>query len=506
MTQQITKESLRRLMVEGRDLLKFFELLGIIPNGAHRRWAKVVGATEMDEWLFRSTIHQAANQVGKTLGLAVADLWASHNKIGVPHDNEELLLRMPYLWLHLGPTLGTSRKMLYTDLIPVLEGNHPAQFDKETKKFRPCLFPREFWQETNFEKEYPGITLWNGSEIHFRTTDDEAKGVSQMVANGISVDEAALEVKLKSTTAKTLRMRVAANNGPIWFVGTPDGPNDFAEMIWSVEDNGEEVEDRVFIDGERREALIRSDIYDNVGYGITAEEAEYQERTQDPATREAKLRGAILFPAEAFFTPPTAILQAWVPNLRARERPTAGHRYAIFWDVSVASDPTVLIVLDITRKPWRAVRFRRWERPMGTDSLLQAMEAEHRFWSSGSANEAVRPWAITGFDATAMGGAMFNDLLRSIRPRLPVNFGGPKAKTQMLTNLRTMMARRELVWPSDWLVLKKEIMGYRLDDKHIRQDAVMAAAGAVETARHAGHGTAVRRPFRTGWVEGVSLG
>lgn len=488
------------------DLHSFSEeVLGIRVNRAQDRWDRLIEKMDGDSWYYREVIHRAANQVGKTLGLAIAVAWASHNKMGVPRGDAQYRLGVPYIWLHLAPNFPTSRKMLEHDLIPVLEGRHPSQFDKETGKFRPCLFPREAWERVNFEGEYPGIRLWNGAEIHFRTMDEKAKGISQMVANGISVDEAGLEPHLKETRDTTLVMRTVANHGPIWYVGTPDGPNDFAEMIWDIEASGEEVENRVWVDNQERRALAWSIFDDNVGFGVTQAEADYQEATQDPATKEAKLRGAILFPSKAFFTPAENILRSWVPGLPSQEYPQAGHKYVIFWDVSVESDPTVMIVLDVTRKPWRGVKFRRWVKPMPVQDLIDAMQQEHFFWSRPIAG-MIQPTVRTGYDSTAMGGSMFTQLLSGIPNKIGMNLGGSaKTKLQALADLRAKMSRLELLWPEDWLTLRKEIMGYRLEDKKIRQDCVMTAAGAVWVAKQ-GDFTMRSRPFDTGYSEGISLG
>jgi hypothetical protein len=497
------KELLTVFGQEARSLQSFSEkVLGVRVNPAQSRWDRVIEKMDGDSWYFREVIHRAANQVGKTLGVAIADLWACHNKVGVPPGDAVYRLGVPYKWLHLAPNFPTSRKMLEDDMIPLLEGRHPAQFDKEKGQFRPSLFPKEAWERVNFEGEYPGIRLWNGAEIHFRTMDERAKGVSQLVANGISVDEAGLEPWLKETRDTTLRMRVVANHGPIWYIGTPDGPNDFAEMIWDIEASGEEVENRVWIDEANRRALTWSIFEDNVGFGVTQAEADYQEATQDPATKEAKLRGAILFPTKAFFTPAENILKAWVPGLTSREYPQAGHSYVIFWDVSVQSDPTVMIVMDVTRKPWRGVKFRRWVKPMPVQELIDTMEQEHWYWSQHAAN--MMPTRVrTGYDSTAMGGTIFTQLMKNIPNKIGMNLGGTaKIKVQALSDLRAMMSRLDVIWPEDWLTLRKEVMGYRLEDKKIRQDCVMTAAGCVWMAKQ-GDFLRSASTFDTGYRENV---
>jgi hypothetical protein len=84
--------------------------------------------------------------------------------------------------------------------------------------------------------------------------------------------------------------------------------------------------------------------------------------------------------------------------------------------------------------------------------------------------------------------------LSNIRPARPINFAGPRAKIDMLTNLRGALASKKILLPKSWIRLQRELLNYRLDDKKIKQDCVMALAGAAELSLR-GFSGVQSRPF-----------
>ena len=52
----------------GRDIAVFAELLGVWLNAGQVRWLRYAASTKDGwEWVWKQTIHVAANQIGKTL-------------------------------------------------------------------------------------------------------------------------------------------------------------------------------------------------------------------------------------------------------------------------------------------------------------------------------------------------------------------------------------------------------------------------------------------------------
>lgn len=141
-------------------------------------------------------------------------------------------------------------------------------------------------------------------------------------------------------------------------------------------------------------------------------------------------------------------------------------------------------MLDITKKPWIGVYFRHYVRPMALPQLLNEMSMVHTHYNSAEHEKRMLPRskAITGYDATSMGGAMFKQMLRIIQPSRAVNFGGPDKKLKSLSALRAVMTKGELLLPDSWTQVRQEVLNYRLKDDKLRQDCVMALDGAVDVA------------------------
>lgn len=480
--QADTLESLAR----GRDIVAFAQdLLGIQLNPAQRRWYRFLSVGPDDwSWLHKVVLHVAANQVGKTLGLAVAILWACWNKVGVPTDDARAWLEHPYTWFHLAP----SQQQAYIplrDIRLILSGNHPAQK-------RALALPGGLVSEVKQEQYYDGLEFWNGATVQFRTTEDKAKALQGRRASGISFDECAFEEHLKEIVNTVLMMRLVSTGGPLIMVSTPNGINDWFEVVQAVIDNAEprvEGEDAQTWTTDEGWALVWSTVADNVGFGLAQADVDRMERDLDESTKEQQLRGAFLEPSEAFFTPAPAVLRIFV-DLPSFTPPRPDHRYIAFWDPSVSADPTSVHVLDVTVQPWVGVFEKYYQKAPAVNQLLADIYTVHALYNG--AGIALRlgeraPVCTTGFDSTSMGGAILRQHLARLSPQRAVNFAGSK-KLDILTNLRAVIVGRLIQLPKAWLGTQREMLNYRLADAKLKQDRVMSLAGAAFLAV-AGSGT-----------------
>lgn len=484
------------LMEECRHDPELFakKVLGLPLNHSQRRWFRLVRPGDNGwEWRLKVLAHVAANQIGKTLGLAVLILWACWYKIGVDTSDPKGWSAAPYVWFHLAPTQPQAYLPLQ-DMRLLIAGSHPAQTGKS-------FIPPAMIKEINIEQYYDGLEFWNGAIVQFRTTDNKAKALQGRRAAGISYDEAAFEDHLKSVINETIFMRLIASGGPLWLVSTPNGINDFFEVVQSIVDNAEPrhlVEEGDELLGgsckvgepppvwttDDRWALVWSTVEDNVGFGISEEEWKRMERDLDPATKEQQLRGAFLEPAEAYFVPTAQIAKAF-RRLPDYEEPIPGHLYVISWDPSATTDPTVAIVLDVTRKPWKGVAFKYWLKPQGETQLLMEIYSLHALYNGGGMRLRPgqrRPSAMTVIDGTSMGGALLAQAISSLSPRRIFNLAGPSTKRVALTNLRAALNGGDLILPESWTIARRELLTYKLPDEKIRQDTVMALLGAADTA------------------------
>jgi hypothetical protein len=477
----------QELLRRGEDFVVWCEeILGIKLNPAQLRVARCLNPSDIRSraWAFKTLVVVAANQIGKTLIQACLILWALNYKIGVDDQDPTEWLNAPYLWIHLGPVQQQAYHA-FKDANQLLRNAHPAQ--KNPK------LPGALFEKIKIETYYEGIQCWNGAQVMFRTAENKGEAVLGYKAAGISVDEAAFVRGLTAEVNEVLKMRLIASGGPIMLFSTPNGMNDFFDFADHIQSTDHEVEEMVWHNGESR--LVWATITDNIGYGISQREADRMEQELNPATKEQQLRGAFLEPLEAFFVPQDLIIDAFRKDLPDEVRPIPGHLYAIFWDPSLASDPTAVVVLDVTYRPWTGVYFRWYERPLDITALTGAIYQLHGdYHNANGGNRLSTPsHAVTGFDATSMGGAAVKGLLAPLNPKRPVNFGGNAIKTPSLTNLRDLLTKGDIVLPGSWLRLRQELLNYKLKDESIKQDTVMALMGCSIVARNMTIGREVKK-------------
>jgi len=478
---------LLRKLDKGRYDIRYFarEILGINTNPSQDRWYELANVGEDGySWETLYSIHVAANQVGKTLGMGIIILWAGFYKIGVPHTDAKAWFDRPYQWFHVAPSQNQAYLTLQ-DIRLILRSAHPAQ-EKAGKR---CILPDGFVRDDiKIENYYDGLTFWNGSVVQFRTTEEKARALLGRRANGISFDECAFENHLMAVVNEVLMMRLISTGGPLMMVSTPNGMNDYYELVTQLQDRGAHVglDEQLWRNLSLKEGLTWSTIADNIGYGFTQEEVDRFEAGLDESTKEQQLRGAFLNATGAFFVPQEQIEKAFV-DLPNRQSPRPGHRYIIFFDPSdEGGDPTAIIVMDITTKPWQGVYFEHQAKPIGVNRLLPVIWGLHNLYngSSDRLGRVAHSMATTGFDATSMGGSIIRHSLVGLSPLKPLNFGGTsKIKRDALNNLRSGMLMGEIQFPKSWTRLRREVLNYRLEDKDIQQDSVMAAAGASAIAR-----------------------
>ncbi len=476
-TKRESAADLKELLRRGEDFVVFCEeLLGLSLNPAQKRVARAISSEDprTREWGLKTLIMVAANQIGKTVIEACIILWAMNYKIGVDDTDLKAWLAENYLWIHLGPVQQQAYHA-YKDAKQLMDGTHPAQEDPK--------LPKGLFSLITIGKAYDGIACWNGAEVMFRTAENKGEAVLGYRAAGISVDEAAFVRGLTAEVNEVLRMRLVSTGGPIMLFSTPNGMNDFFDFADNVQ-SGMKVAHQIWVKGSN--TLVWATIKDNIGYGISQAEADRMEIDLSDATKEQQLRGAFLEPKEAFFVPQSSVIQAFDKSLPDEVRPIPGHLYAIFWDPSLASDPTAVVVLDVTTRPWTGVYFRWYERPMDFTALTGAIFQLHGdYHGYRDGNRLSTPsHGVTGFDATSMGGAAVKAVLANLNPKRPINFGGNSQKLPALTNLRDLLTKGDIKLPGSWLRLRQEMLNYKLKDESLKQDTVMALMGCSIVARN----------------------
>ncbi len=138
-----------------------------------------------------------------------------------------------------------------------------------------------------------------------------------------------------------------------------------------------------------------------------------------------------------------------------------GHRYVAGADLARSADWTVVVVLDVTKKPYRRVAWYRWQMlpwPV-TIQKLRNIHAEYRL--AGPLNAVL--------DATGLGDVVLDELADLWDGFIFT----PKSKVDMLTNLQLGLQNGDYVLPFVQQEVD-ELQAYEWDDKRLVQDCVMA--------------------------------
>jgi hypothetical protein len=467
-----------RDLARGRTDIGFFasRWLGINLNPGQLAWLSGMAARGDDGFRpkYLTTVCSAGNRAGKTLGMAVGVLHSATYKLGIKppepgssHDAERWTTD-PYEWYHVGIQQETA-ELVHRELVMIFQGGHPAQ------KGRGCPIIKELGPVYIFDKKYRGEYLWikvhpvfGGANIHFRTTQDKAKALLGKDMNGISFDEAAFEPHLLMIYQEVLNLRRLSTGGPLHFIGTPtEGINDYSDL-WELGNPENPERDDQFMS-------YRLSTRDNVGYGLSAENFNSIIRQQAEYLIPQNIDGFFIESRDAYFN--ADMVDDCFVDFEEEIPPHKARRYAQGVDPGISSDATWAVTLDYTeRNMIVGVRCRRKVGKQTIPAVVNMVREGHLLYNQDGASCA------TIVDSTGLGGKLFRQEFSVIRPLRDFDFGGTKAKKlELLGDLKAVIDRKQLKLPRKgaWMELRRQLLGYKLDDKKLETDAVMALALAV---------------------------
>jgi hypothetical protein len=488
----------------GRDLLRarwdiqFFaeRFLGISPHpGQSRLWDAIIARDESG-WRPRylNINASAGNRAGKTLGIAIPMLHSTMFKIGQepPNPLDENAVRrwvtLPYEWYHFALQQEIA-ELAYIEQTRILSGTHEAQK-------HGCPLTDELGKSiADWSKKYRGEYLWlkfhevlGGGEIHFRTTGEKAIGQLGKDMYGWSYDEGGFDPHMEFVVDEVLHMRRMSTGGQGWIIGTStEGLTAFADR-W--EEGNPEAPDR-----KPDSFSMRMSTRENIGYGIDQTMFDRIVAAMPPDLIPQNIDGYFIQGTHAFFSAAAvdAMFDATLPETEPAQK---GANYVQGVDPALTFDSTWSVVLKRPAAPALpsvgVLAGRVRGRSTGPTIAALATNNHHAYNVPGLSG------CVTGIDATGFGGKMFMDLLY-IKPVRAVEFGGTRGKKlKLLNTLKAAIEKGLLRFPRSgpWLQLRRQLLGYRLDDKGLETDAVMALAVAVWlTSLYPAGGSAPAVPF-----------
>jgi len=436
----------------------------------------------------------AGNRAGKTLGLCVAVMHQTLFKMGLPpavagdDDSASAWARAPYDWYHFGLSQEVS-ELLFLEMVRILTGVHEAQ------KRGGCPLTDALGEDVaDWSRKERGEWAWfkwspllGGAEVHFRTTGEKALSTLGRDMNGWSWDEPAFDPNVMFVFDEVLNLRRMSTGGQAFLIATSTEGSEAYHELWSRGDP-------LAPDRQPDYMSIRMSTRDNVGYGISQPMFDRMLRTVPAELVPQNIDGYFIEARTSFFASSSVNkafdagrdLDEYVPW---EER----HRYAHGVDPALTYDSTWSIVLDITDpERWIGVSAQKRTGRQTAESIVGLASDQHHEYHQGGLCQS-------GIDATGFGGKVFADLLRSSGViATSVEFGGRSVtKQRLLNNLRTALDTGRLVLPrtGPWLELRRQLLAYKLADKKLSTDAVMALVVATRMALRAQYGAGKPLPF-----------
>lgn len=456
-------------------------VLGVDLHPGQLRFAEQVTARNETGWraAYLTLACSSGNQAGKTLILAIAILHSCFYKINKrPPDFQSdasvnQWMRDPYDWYHFGIQQEVA-DLVYVQLVKLFESKHEAQQGRDCPlTSEPPFGPETVLYDKKERGEYNWIRLnpvLGGAEIHFRSTTEKALGSLGKSMQGISMDECGFENNLPFIIDEVFRWRRVATGGQLFLISTPsEGFTAFSDE-WSKGDPENPLR-------AVSHASVRMSTRENVGYGIDDSIFQTLLASTPPELIPQNIDGFFIQGTKSFFNS-GAVDGAFIEDWEEREIALKDHRYIQGMDPALTYDNTFSIVVDATdRMNVRGVAINRLRGKQQTINVTGLAHDQHAAWSVNGAS------CTTAVDVTGYGGKMMREALGGIPGLRGVEFGGSvKNKMKLLMDLKSLIERGQIKFPRTglWLELRRQLLAYRLQDRKLSQDAVMALAVAVK--------------------------
>lgn len=266
---------------------------------------------------------------------------------------------------------------------------------------------------------FPRITLGNGSEIWFRSTQRRGEYLLGQDYDFISFDEVAFEPEPEYVVDQVIRMRLADRDGMLDLISTPKGKNWFA----------------------RRADFLRS--HPQLGYvqsGCSEENESLPEEFLKRQREWLSERVAAQNLGGEFVESGDELLGEMYINAAQSAAtglaPALPHRrYLHGWDLGRKQSFTVGITVDATTFPAQVIAFDRF-RDRNWPDVVTAIRGRFREYGG----QVV-------IDATGLGDVVLSELADLPCEGFLFSAGGGRAKAELLANLVRLHERREIAYP-----------------------------------------------------------
>jgi len=274
---------------------------------------------------------------------------------------------------------------------------------------------------------FPEVELVNGSKILGRSTARDGVYLRGKGANGVAITEAAF---IKDRVYhEVIRAMVLDRQGLLRLETTPNGMN----YVYKLFQEGLNDETGYY-------KSFHATVYDNER--LSRDELE-RIRREIPELAW-RIEYLAEFVEDDSFIFPWNLLCEVFDDYELKKEPQNGHRYSIGVDLAKYQDYTVIVVLDVSKEPYRIAEYHRYQGRLYTDVITHVNELQTKYQ------------ARVYLDATGVG----EPIAEQVRNCEPFVFS-EKSRSELISNLVVLIQQKKLLLPASWTALRDELRYFR---------------------------------------------
>ena len=409
------------------------------------------------------------NRWGKTVLLSTMHIRFCFYKLLAPVDEMSVTAvnNMRYRTLDLSPHSNQVRAC-FNYVYDMLHNRFIIQIGKK-RRTNQCKIPNFFLSKNESNMQ---ISFTNHSSFHGASTgEDQGASLAGAQFGLITYDECVFSHHLRDELPGRIMSRTVDMNAPIHLVATFDRDAHGQQYFFGLVKKG--------LAG-RNEWYVKTGTYhDNKFISAEIKEASKKKIMGEDINlyRQVFLGEAI--PSSVKLFEPEVVANVFKEDIEP-ERPRFGHRYLISvdWGGSEQGDPTVMLVLDITSKPYRLIHHEEIKggSPHTNFAVLRSLKIDY--------NDAQ-----IIMDTNSLGGVIIKKILNDMKVKTYDFDAHGGEKGEALVQLRLMLTHGRNPEQKDGKViehnpnfgllrsyyigqLEDQLGMYQIDDKKIEQDYV----------------------------------
>lgn len=435
------------------------------PNKKYRKWMLV-----------------PANRYGKSVTVAILQLWYLFYKHGIRDGNTASWTKAEYRTANIAPQYALTEPV-FKYIEQIMTSSFPINLPDGRMVTNVCQI-EWFYLKDQTANTPPRIQYFaNNSYIEHRTLGTDQGGSLQGKPYGvITYDEGGRSQHLDNEVDNNIMPRLFDWTGDLHIPSTPDQNSPSILRHFEMYEDG--------LHGRNQTYTMEGSLEDNTFFTKEQIQAQYDMYKGNPL-REQVLNGKFVFGGDQLYNT-AEILAAQDESLDDGERYIDGHNYVLGIDTALATDEMVFTVLDVTEKPYRMVRMMAAKGNSKSPQmhLNDLIDLYHSYKDPHKGNIRILLETWNGESARFYQDMPYDmqNVTKCYGSWQPtrINYSDNKNKLTAKTNnikkadillsLKKLLSNKELKIPKNAPVLQQQLSIYKEDDDKIPTDRVISLA------------------------------